>query len=231
MESTKFTALLIDDDEKLGRLLKDYLVQHDISLLTALDPEAGLNLLNSKQPSIVILDVMLPGKDGFEVCREIRKKSRVPIIMLTARGETTDRIVGLELGADDYLAKPFEPRELVARLHSILRRSGPGRDGEKLTFGDLEIKTTERNAFLKGQPLDLSTNEYELLLLLASNPGKKFDRDEIMNHLRGIDADVFSRSIDILVSRLRSKLGEDSKNPKFIKTAWGTGYVFAAGEG
>ncbi len=222
-------ALLIDDDEKLAGLLKDYLSRFGIVLQSALDPATGLDLLEKIQPDIVILDVMLPGKDGFTVCKEIRTQSQVPIIMLTARGETTDRIVGLEIGADDYLTKPFEPRELVARLQSIVRRS-EGRSKQKtLKFSELEIKLHEREAYLSNKALDLSSAEFELLYLLASHPGKKFDRDEIMNALRGVDSDVFSRSIDILVSRLRAKLGEDTKKPRFIKTAWGTGYVFLKG--
>lgn len=229
MTTPLLTVLLIDDDEKLASLLKDYLIQHGIRLVAGHDADEGLRLLGTQSPSLVILDVMLPGQDGFDTCREIRKSSQIPILMLTARGETTDRIVGLELGADDYLAKPFEPRELVARMNSILRRARPGRaNGATLKFGALEIKTAERNAYLGGSLLDLSTGEYELLALLASQPGKKFDRDEIMNHMRGIEADVFSRSVDILVSRLRAKLGDNSKTPKFIKTAWGTGYVFVA---
>ncbi|HEX4925570.1 MAG TPA: response regulator transcription factor [Bdellovibrionales bacterium] len=226
---TAATALLIDDDVKLASLLKDYLLQHGIELIAAHTPDDGLKLLATRQPAVVILDVMLPGRDGFDVCREIRRTSQIPILMLTARGETTDRIVGLELGADDYLGKPFEPRELVARMNSILRRSSQTRGaGASLRFGALEIRPSERNAYLNGALLDLSTGEYELLALLASHPGKKFDRDEIMNHLKGFDADVFSRSVDILVSRLRAKLGDNSKTPKFIKTAWGTGYVFVA---
>ncbi len=220
-------ALLIDDDLKLAKLLSEYLSRFGIELTAAQSSADGLKLLRgSHEPDILILDVMLPDQDGFSLCREIRTESDIPIIMLTARGETTDRIVGLELGADDYLSKPFDPRELVARIQSITRRSSGRREGKSLRFADLEIRTSEREAYLAGKTLELTSMEYELLHFLASHAGKKIDRDEIMNHLRGIDSDVYSRSIDILVSRLRSKLGEDSRAPRFIKTAWGAGYVF-----
>lgn len=223
-------ALLIDDDVKLSELLTSYFERFDIKLIVAHHPDVGMDLLRSQGPDIVILDVMLPDRDGFAVCKGIRKESNVPIIMLTARGETTDKVVGLELGADDYLAKPFEPRELVARMQTIVRRGAGRVEKKNLNFGALEIKLQERDAALNGKNLNLSSHEFDLLYYLASNPGKKIDRDEIMNHLRGMDSDVYSRSIDILVSRLRHKLGEDSKTPKYIKTAWGAGYIFL-GEG
>jgi OmpR family response regulator RpaB len=219
-------VLLIDDDARLSDLLRAYFERFDLELVSATHPARGLELLATSLPDLVILDVMLPDMDGFEVCRRIRKDSRVPIIMLTARGEVTDRIVGLELGADDYLPKPFEPRELVARIQNVLRRSGETPVSETLTFGDLVIDTSARSASLGQQPLDLTTMEYELLLLLASKPGHAFTRDEILNGLRGIDAQLFSRSVDILVSRLRQKLNDTAKQPQFIKTVWGTGYTF-----
>ena len=173
---------------------------------------------------------MLPEQDGFEVCRTIRKTSSVPVIMLTARGEVTDRIVGLEIGADDYLPKPFEPRELVARIQNVLRRGRSRSDDKALRFGDLGINLERRSAELEGEALDLTTMEYQLLVLFATNPGKTFNRDEILNELRGIDAQLFSRSVDILVSRLRQKLKDTSRQPRFIKTVWGTGYAFIGEE-
>ena len=220
-------VLLIDDDARLSDLLRAFFERFDLELLSATHPQEGLDLLEASAPDLVILDVMLPDMDGFEVCRRIRKASQVPIIMLTARGEVTDRIVGLELGADDYLPKPFEPRELVARIQNVLRRSGETTAvTETLTFDDLSIDTSARNATLADEPLDLTTMEYELLVLLASKPGHAFTRDEILNGLRGIDAQLFSRSVDILVSRLRQKLNDTAKQPRFIKTVWGTGYTF-----
>ena len=224
--------LLIDDDEKLGGLLGNYFERFDLDLIAATHPADGLELLKKEEPDLVILDVMLPDQDGFEVCRKIRKSSAVPIVMLTARGEVTDRIVGLELGADDYLPKPFEPRELVARIQNVLRRSGPDdrrREG-RLQYRDLEVDTERRTATLDGDTLDLTTMEYQLLVLLASNPGRTYTRDEILNELRGIDAQLFSRSVDILVSRLRQKLNDTTKQPRFIKTVWGTGYTFVGEE-
>ena len=221
--------LLIDDDEKLGDLLQSFFGRFDLDLDTAQDPETGLEKLAAETPDLVILDVMLPGQDGFEVCRTIRKTSAVPIIMLTARGEVTDRIVGLEIGADDYMPKPFEPRELVARIQNVLRRSSTTDSkpkGSKLEYAGLVVDLDKRSAELDGEPLDLTTMEYQLLALFAGNPGQTYTRDEILNELRGIDAQLFSRSVDILISRLRQKLGDTSKQSRFIKTVWGTGYVF-----
>jgi len=223
--------LLIDDDEKLGELLGTYFERFDLTLLVAHDPQTGLGMLDREAPDLVILDVMLPGQDGFEVCRSIRKVSSVPIIMLTARGEVTDRIVGLEIGADDYMPKPFEPRELVARIQNVLRRSADARpQGKQLHYKGLTVDLERRTAELDGEALDLTTMEYQLLALFASNPGTTYTRDEILNELRGIDAQLFSRSVDILVSRLRQKLGDTSKQARFIKTVWGTGYAFIGEE-
>jgi DNA-binding response OmpR family regulator len=223
MEST---ILIIDDDEKLNRLLTNFLNEFGFKTLTAIHPEEGLKMLNQKSPDLVILDVMLPGMDGFEVCKTIRQRSLVPIIMLTARGELMDKVVGLELGADDYLPKPFEPRELVARIHSVLRRAKKIDQTEPQTFGRLEIDFTKYIVKLDDTIVDLTTNEFAALALLAGKPGKVFNRDEILQALRGIDCEAFNRSVDITVSRLRQKLNDEPKNPSFIKTVWGTGYVF-----
>jgi len=223
--------LLIDDDEKLAGLLGSYFERFDLDLVSALRPSIGLELLKSEKPDLVILDVMLPEQDGFEVCRTIRKTSVVPIIMLTARGEVTDRIVGLEIGADDYLPKPFEPRELVVRIQNVLRRAVPVEtDSDELRFKGLMLNTERRTIELDGSPLELTTMEFELLALFARNPGKALSRDEILNGLRGIDAQIFSRSVDILVSRLRQKLNDTAKQPRFIKTVWGKGYTFVGEE-
>ncbi|MCL4781064.1 MAG: response regulator transcription factor [Gammaproteobacteria bacterium] len=220
--------LLIDDDEKLGELLKAYFQRFDMQLDNAVRPSEGLMKIQRDKPDLVILDGMLPEQDGFDVCRTIRKSSSIPVVMLTARGDVTDRIVGLEIGADDYLSKPFEPRELVVRIQNVLRRSRAAEDenSKLLRFGSLQVDTERRTAELDGSPIDLTTMEYQLLVLFASNPGRTFNRDEILNELRGIDAQLFSRSVDILVSRLRQKLGDTSRQPRFIKTVWGTGYAF-----
>jgi len=220
------TILIIDDDQKLNELLKGFLSDFGFSVLAATHPEKGLKKLKQKAPDLIILDVMLPGMDGFEVCKKIRQQSAVPIIMLTARGELMDKVVGLELGADDYLPKPFEPRELVARIHSVLRRSKKIDDALPQVFGPLEIDFPRQTVKLEGRNLELTTNEFAALALLAGNPGKVFDRDQILQELRGIDCDAFNRSVDITMSRLRQKLNDNPKKPAFIKTVWGTGYVF-----
>lgn len=233
MSATMRQILLIDDDVKLGDLLTVYFQQYDLKLQVKTSPRLGLQQLKEKTAELLILDVMLPEMDGFEVCREIRANpdcyGQIPIIMLTARGEVTDRIVGLELGADDYLPKPFEPRELVARIHNLLRRSLPPQSSnQRLHCNDLTIDLHNRRSTLGNQPLALTTMEYELLLIFMRSPGKTFNRDELMNQLRGIDAELYSRAIDTLVSRLRHKLGDTSKPPRFIKTIWGRGYMLSA---
>jgi DNA-binding response OmpR family regulator len=220
------TILIIDDDAKLNQLLKDFLKDFGFDVVTATHPAKGLKALKQASPDLVILDIMLPEMDGFEVCRAIRQTSSVPIIMLTARGEVTDKVVGLELGADDYLAKPFEPRELVARIQSVLRRTKQPGDNQTLTFERLIIDLDKHIALLDGDPVDLTTNEFAALALLARNAGKVLNRDQILQELRGMDCDAFNRSVDIAVSRLRQKLNDDPKSPEFIKTVWGTGYVF-----
>jgi DNA-binding response OmpR family regulator len=222
------TILIIDDDAKLNQLLKDFLKDFGYAVITATHPVRGIKKLKQASPDLVILDIMLPEMDGFEVGRAIRQTSDIPIIMLTARGEVTDKVVGLELGADDYLAKPFEPRELVARIQSVLRRSHKFRDHQSLTFDRLTIDLDKRIALLDGNPLELTTNEFAALALLARNAGKVLNRDQILQELRGMDCDAFNRSVDIAVSRLRQKLNDDPKSPEFIKTVWGSGYVFIA---
>ena len=223
--------LIIDDDEKLGQLLTQYLERYDMKVYVAITPSIGFKLIKKLKPDLLILDVMLPEKDGFEVCREIRAKSSIygqlPILMLTAHAEVTDRIVGLELGADDYLPKPFEPRELVARIHNILRRSNEDHNTREIKpINGLEVDVSRREIRMDGKPLELTTMEYELLILFMQFPNKTFTRDELMNRLRGIDAELFSRAVDTLVSRLRNKLKDTSKTPRFIKTIWGRGYTF-----
>ena len=227
--TTKKQILIIDDDQKLNELLKSYLSQFDMGVTAAVHPDEGLNLLKKRRPDLVILDVMLPGKDGFEVCKEIRKSSKTPIIMLTARGDVTDRVVGLEIGADDYLPKPFEPRELVARIQTVLRRLSPPSAPEGLLKSDgLAVDLGKRTALLKGKDLGLTTTEFEILVFFLKNSGAILSRDRIMEHLKGIECEAFNRSIDIAVSRLRRKLKDPAEKPKFFKTVWGEGYLFMA---
>jgi len=217
--------LLIDDDELLAPPLAAYLQRFDMQLDSAARPSLGLARLRTEAYDAAILDVMLPEMDGFELCRAIRKDSDVPIIMLTARGEVMDRIVGLELGADDYLPKPFEPRELAVRLQTILRRarSAPLPDAQVLTFDGLHIDLARRQVRRLDQPVELTGTEFELLVLLAREPQKVFDRDQILNRLRGHEAELHTRAVDILVSRLRRKL----EPLDCIKTLRNAGYAFA----
>lgn len=218
-----YQVLLIDDDKKLAPLLLEYCERYALEIDSALLPSIGIKKLQQQAYDAVILDVMLPEMDGFEVCRKIRLFSQIPIIMLTARGEVTDKVVGLEIGADDYLAKPFDPRELVARLNTIIKRKvaipvAPS----VLEFASLRIDMSQRKVSVGAHDLILTTMEYQLLLLLAQNPGKDFSRDDILNQLKGIETELFSRSVDILVSRLRAKL----KPAEPIKTVYGSGYAF-----
>lgn len=216
-------VLLIDDDEKLAPLLQEYCQQFDISIHSEVLPSLGLAQLEQNTFDAVILDVMLPEMDGFDVCKTIRRTNEIPIIMLTARGDVMDRVVGLEIGADDYLPKPFEPRELVARIHAIAKRKQPTTpNNDTLIFDDLVIDQQLRDVKVSGKSVTLTTMEYQLLLLLALSPGKDFSRDDILNHLKGTETELFSRSVDILVSRLRTKLKPASP----IKTVYGAGYAF-----
>lgn len=219
--------LLIDDDEQLGAPLATYFSRFELELVHALRPSQGLEWLSAGGFDAVILDVMLPEMDGFELCRTIRKRGDLPIVMLTARGEVTDRVVGLELGADDYLPKPFEPRELVARLQTVLRRRrSPAQTGAAagaLQFEGLVVDAARRSVHRQGAPVELTGTEFDLLHLLAREPGRVFSRDDILNHLRGHEADLYTRAVDIVVSRLRKKL----EPLECIKTLRNAGYSLA----
>jgi two-component system OmpR family response regulator len=216
--------LLVDDDEQLGQLLHSYFKGFSIDCQNAVTPTDAYARLESEAFDLIILDVMLPEQDGFDVCKQIRKTSDIPIVMLTARGEVMDRIVGLEIGADDYLPKPFEPRELLARTQSILKRiqTTPA-DTQRFRVGDLVFDKLAMQVTLAGSPVSLTSMEYALLDLLLAAPHQLFTRDDILNALKGIQADFYSRSVDILVSRLRQKL----KPMELIKTVHGRGYLFA----
>jgi OmpR family response regulator RpaB len=220
--------LLIDDDAQLGPPLAQYVQRFDLALVHALRPSEGLSLLRQQAFDAAILDVMLPEMDGFELCRTIRAESDIPIVMLTARGDVMDRVVGLELGADDYLPKPFEPRELVARIQTLLRRRAAAvqtkvRAPSELVFDGLVIDPVRRAVLREGEPVELTGTEFELLLLLAREPGKVHSRDDILNHLRGHEAELLTRAVDIVVSRLRKKLDPLD----CIKTLRNAGYALA----
>ncbi|HCX83443.1 MAG: DNA-binding response regulator [Curvibacter sp. RIFCSPHIGHO2_12_FULL_63_18] len=221
--------LLIDDDTQLGGPLAAYFARFDMALECALRPSEGLARLQQGGIDAAILDVMLPEMDGFALCRAIRKESDIPILMLTARGEVMDRVVGLELGADDYVPKPFEPRELVARVQTVLRRRAPVAakmvppDANTLLFDGLQVNATTRTVLRQGEAVDLTSTEFDLLLLLARAPGKVFSRDDILNQLRGHEAELYTRAVDIVVSRLRKKL----EPLDCIKTLRNAGYTLA----
>ncbi len=224
--STMTKALLIDDDQKLGDLLKNYLKSYDIDLSAINDPRNAIDTINHLDPDLLILDVMMPHINGFELCKMIREESDTPIIILSARGESDDKVKGIDLGADDYLSKPFEARELVARIHSLLRRTQ--KDLAVRSDPIFKVDQQRLEVSLNGNVLDLTTKEFELMDLFIKNPGVIFTRDEIIKEIKGIDAHLFSRSIDILISRLRHKIEDDPKEPKLIKTIWGKGYMFVA---
>ena len=220
--------LLIEDDGALAAMVAEYLGRAGFRVEQAGTAVEGLARVQREAFDAVVLDVMLPDGDGFDVCRTIRQHSTIPILMLTARGDAADRIVGLELGADDYLPKPFEPRELLARLKAILRR---GRNGaparEVLRFGRLEIDRDARVVRIDGEERSITSHQFELLWVLATQAGRVLSRDALMDRLRGHEADAFDRSLDVHVSRIRAAIEDDPKNPRRILTVRGAGYVFA----
>jgi DNA-binding response OmpR family regulator len=223
-----YRLLIIDDDVALNELLREYLERFGHRLAAATTATDGIRLLRRDRPDLLILDVMLPDADGMEVCREIRRESDIPIVMLTARGDVPDRVLGLEFGADDYVPKPFEPRELVARIETLMRRSRQPVT-PRLMSGDLTLDSETRRVELAGAKVDLTNMEFELLRVLMESRGRVLTRDAVLQALRGIDADVFDRSVDMLVSRLRRKLDDDSRSPRWVKTIRGTGYQFVGG--
>jgi DNA-binding response OmpR family regulator len=219
--------LMVEDDRALASMVAEYLGRNGMEVTAREDAAGGLQALAREDFDAVILDVMLPDRDGFDVCRTIRTRSQVPIVMLTARGEDTDRIVGLELGADDYLPKPFNPRELLARLKAVLRRTTSRSPDALLRFGRLEIDRDARIVRVDGEDRPLTAYQFDLLLTLAENAGRVMSRDAIMNRVRGGDHEAFDRSIDVHVSRIRAAIEVDPQNPRRVLTIRGTGYLFA----
>ena len=224
--------LLIDDDARLSTMVGDYLGQAGFEVVLAGSLAAGRERLASESFDALVLDLMLPDGDGLDLCRELRANPRtrqLPLLMLTARGEPLDRIVGLELGADDYLGKPFEPRELQARVKALLRRAARPLKGEDdvLRFGRLEIDLGARVARLVGEVCDLTGHQFDLLVVLAQSPGRVLSRDQIMDSLKGHPLEAFDRSIDVHISRIRSVIEDDPKAPRRVLTVRGAGYVFA----
>ncbi|QSQ11411.1 response regulator transcription factor [Myxococcus landrumensis] len=231
--SAHLDVLLIEDDSHLARLTAEYLERYGVRTCIARDGELGLQEASRRSFDAILIDIMLPRKDGLTVCRELRARSAVPILMLTARGEEADRVMGLELGADDYLAKPFSSRELLARIQALVRRSrghlGPSR--EVLRVGELTLDRAAMKATLKGQALPLTQHEFALLLGLAERAGRVLSREQLLELAKhgGVDGPV-DRAIDVHVSRLRQKLGDDARHPRLLKTVRGVGYVLERGD-
>jgi DNA-binding response OmpR family regulator len=222
------TVLIIDDDSRLSAMLADYLAGNGFAVRRAATGEAGLAEIGRAAPDAVVLDVMMPGIDGLETCRRIRAVSDVPVLMLTAKGDETDRIVGLELGADDYLPKPFNPRELLARLKAILRRRGASSSGGRaMRFGRLEVDPESRAVRLDGSERAMTSYQFDLLVALAQNAGRVLSREQLMDMAKGAELEAFDRSIDVHVSRIRAAIEADPKHPRRIITVRGAGYVFA----
>ena len=222
------TVLVVDDEPIVREVVVRYLRREGYETLEAADGSRARELLERHEPSLVVLDLMLPGTDGLELCRWIRSRSDLPVIMLTARGEESDRIVGLELGADDYVTKPFSPRELAVRVRAVLRRAtAPTRRDEKLTFDGLEVDAGAREVTKGGEPLRLTAREFDVLYFLASNPRRVFSRDHLMERVWGYSTALDTGTVTVHIRRLREKIEDDPSRPRFIETVWGVGYRFA----
>jgi two-component system OmpR family response regulator len=226
------TALLVEDDARLAALTSDYLGGHGVVVTRAGDGVTGLDEALRHRYDVVLLDLMLPGKDGLDVCRELRARSDVPILVLTARGEEADRVMGLELGADDYLSKPFSPRELLARIRAVVRRARgqAGPSHVPVQVGTLALDPGARRATVDGREIGLTGYEFSLLYALASRAGRVLTREQLIELAGGSPEEAFDRSVDVHVSRLRHKLGDDPKSPRMLKTVRGAGYLLATGD-
>ncbi|MBA3981374.1 MAG: DNA-binding response regulator [Alcanivorax sp.] len=222
--------LIVEDDERLATLTREYLESNGMDITVVNDGEEAVRRIRADQPDLVVLDLMLPGADGLTVCREVRPAFRNPILMLTARTDDMDQVLGLEMGADDYVAKPVKPRVLLARIRALLRRVETEHERDqpqmRLEFGNLVIDNSAREVVLEGKSVDLTSAEYDLLWLLASNAGNVLSRETIFEKLRGIQYDGQDRSIDVRISRIRPKVGDDPDNPRRIKTVRSKGYLF-----
>jgi DNA-binding response OmpR family regulator len=223
------TVLVVDDEPIVREVVVRYLEREGYRTLEAADGNRARELLQRESPSLVVLDLMLPGTDGLALCRWIRSHSSLPLIMLTARGEEADRIVGLELGADDYVTKPFSPRELAVRVRTVLRRATPAeRPVERLSFDGLEIEAAAREVRKRDRPVQLTAKEFDLLWFLASHPRRVFSRDQLMERVWGYEAALDTGTVTVHVRRLREKLEDDPSRPTYLETVWGVGYRFTA---
>ncbi len=219
--------LVVEDDESLAAWICDYLIQHNYQVTLASTGTMAVELISADNPDLVLLDIMLPEKNGFDVCREVRRFFAKPILMMTASGDEVDEVLGLEMGADDYITKPVKPRVLLARIKALLRREPTRIHSSMRSFGRLTLDSSSKSATLAGTPIDLSAHEFDVLWLLANRSGEVVSRTELVSELRGIDYDGFDRSIDIRISRIRKKLHDNTDTPTKIKTVWGRGYLFA----
>lgn len=231
----KTHVFLVEDDQSLASLVKDYLELQGFDVSVESRGDLASERILTEKPDIVILDIMLPGKNGLDICRELRTVSQIPIIMLTARSDDIDQIVGLEVGADDYVAKPAQPRLLLARVNALLRRvqtdldvEEPAENQSELNFGELSVNIQKQEVIWQNQLVELTTNEFDLLSLLAQSAGEILSRDDLLNSLRGFGYDGIDRTVDMLISRLRKKFSDDPTKPRRIKTIWKKGYLFVA---
>jgi DNA-binding response OmpR family regulator len=234
-DSDPIHVFLVEDDQSLASLVSDYLTLQGFKVSIEERGDVANERILAAQPNIVILDIMLPGKNGLDICRELRAVSTIPIIMLTARSDDIDQIVGLEVGADDYIPKPAQPRLLLARINALLRRVHSEKNEltqqakqSEINFGDLSIQGQKQEVYWQQKLVELTTNEFDLLYLLANNAGTILSRDDLLNQLRGFGYDGMDRTIDMLISRLRKKFNDDPSKPKRIKTVWKKGYLFVA---
>jgi DNA-binding response OmpR family regulator len=218
------TILVVEDEPSVRGVVVRYLRQEGYDTLEAADGNVARDLLEQQAPSLIVLDLMLPGMDGLSLCRWIRERSELPVIMITALGEETDRLTGLELGADDYLTKPFSPRELVARVKAVLRRSSPPTQMEPIEFGDLVLDPGRREVRKRGAPLRLTTLEFDLLWFLANNPNRVFERGDLMNQVWGYTSELDTGTVTVHIRRLRAKIEDDPSRPRHVETVWGSGY-------
>jgi len=236
MNEFKKNILLVEDDVRLSELVREYLEKQGYEILVEYRGDFAANRIFDEKPDMVILDLMLPGKDGLSICRDVRSNYKGPILILTAREDDMDQVAGLELGADDYVKKPVEPRVLLARIRALFRRveisfpDDPSLSEQKtrIGFGSLLVNVASRTVTLSGEPVDLSTMEFDLLWFLASEPGKVLDREFLYQSVKGREYDGLDRSMDVAISRLRKKLKDNPDQPVRIKTVWGTGYLFVA---
>jgi DNA-binding response OmpR family regulator len=222
------TILVVDDEPQIVRLVRDYLEHGGFKVVTAADGPGALRTVSTVRPDLVILDLGLPGVDGLDVTRSLRRNGEVPIIMLTARADESDKLVGLELGADDYVTKPFSPKELVARVRSVLRRTEANRKpGDVIRVADVELNVPSMEATVAGTPVELTQTEFQLLATMARQPGRVFSRAQLLNAVHGVAVESYERAIDAHIKNLRRKIEPDPHNPRYLQTVFGVGYRFA----